>query len=42
MLKNNFDWEPSVALKVGLEKTYRWIFDQINSKENSQKFTRSY
>ena len=42
MLKSQFDWEPSVSLKDGLEKTYKWIFDQLKSKENSQKFTRSY
>ena len=41
-LKNQLNWEPSVSLKDGLEKTYKWIFDQIKSKENSQKFTRSY
>ena len=42
MLKSQFDWEPSVSLKDGLEKTYKWIFDQLKSQENSQKFTRSY
>ena len=42
MLKSQFAWEPSVSLKDGLEKTYKWIFDQLKSQENSQKFTRSY
>ena len=41
-LKNQLNWEPSVSLKDGLEKTYNWIYNQIKSKENSQKFTRSY
>ena len=41
-LKNQLNWTPSISLKTGLEKTYKWIFDQILSKENSQKFTRSY
>ncbi len=41
-LKNQLNWVPSVSLKDGLEKTYNWIYDQIKSKENSQKFTRSY
>jgi nucleoside-diphosphate-sugar epimerase len=41
-LKNQLNWVPSISLKSGLEKTYKWIFDQIISKENSQKFTRSY
>ena len=35
-------FDKSISLKTGLEKTYKWIFDQILSKENSQKFTRSY
>jgi len=25
-------WEPSVSLKNGLEKTYRWIYDDITAK----------
>ena len=41
-LKNQLNWVPSVSLKDGLEKTYKWIYNQIKSKENSQKFTRSY
>ncbi len=41
-LKNQLNWVPSISLKSGLKKTYKWIFDQIISKENSQKFTRSY
>ena len=41
-IKKEFNWEPSISLKLGLEKTYNWIFDQIKSKENSQKFTRNY
>jgi GDP-D-mannose 3', 5'-epimerase len=24
-------WEPSIPLKAGLEKTYRWIYDEITS-----------
>jgi len=25
-------WEPSISLKSGLEKTYRWIYDDITAK----------
>jgi GDP-D-mannose 3',5'-epimerase len=28
-IKEIMNWEPSVALRDGLEKTYRWIYDQI-------------
>ncbi len=24
-------WEPSIALRTGMEHTYRWIYDQMNS-----------
>ena len=24
-----FDWEPSTRLRDGLERTYRWIYDQM-------------
>ena len=26
-----YGWEPSISLRDGLEKTYRWIYDQITS-----------
>jgi hypothetical protein len=25
-------WEPDTRLAIGLEKTYRWIYDQIASQ----------
>jgi hypothetical protein len=24
-----YGWEPSITLLDGLEKTYRWVFDQV-------------
>ena len=38
---NDFKWEPTTTLMQGLEKTYKWIYNQILSSENTQKFTRS-
>ena len=35
-------WSPSTDLKSGLVKTYAWIYDQIKSGENTQRFTKSY
>ena len=29
LIKQVFDWEPSTRLRDGLERTYRWIYDQI-------------
>jgi nucleoside-diphosphate-sugar epimerase len=31
LVKKVLGWEPSIPLQVGLEKTYRWIYDQITS-----------
>ena len=38
----DFNWSPSTGLKKGLEKTYKWIFDQIKSGDNTNRFTKSY
>ena len=29
LIRSIFDWEPSTRLRDGLERTYRWIFDQM-------------
>lgn len=29
MIRELMDWEPSVTLREGMEKTYRWIYDQM-------------
>jgi nucleoside-diphosphate-sugar epimerase len=31
-----FNWEPSTRLRDGLEKTYRWIHDQMTQKSSIQ------
>ena len=41
-INNNFNWKPSIKLYDGLKITYQWIYNQIVSGENSQKFTRGY
>jgi GDP-D-mannose 3',5'-epimerase len=33
-------WKPNYSLREGLEKTYKWIYDQMLSGSNIQKFTR--
>ena len=33
LIKELLDWEPSIPLAVGMEKTYRWIYDQMTSTE---------
>jgi nucleoside-diphosphate-sugar epimerase len=29
LIQNVFNWQPSTSLRVGMELTYRWIYDQI-------------
>jgi GDP-D-mannose 3', 5'-epimerase len=35
MILERLGWEPSITLRDGLEKTYRWIYDQIAALEGS-------
>ena len=37
----DLNWSPNLSLKEGLKLTYSWISSEINSGENSKKFTRS-
>ena len=32
LIKKLLNWEPSISLRVGLEKTYRWIHDQMKAE----------
>ena len=38
----DLNWSPSTNLKTGLSITYAWIYEQITSGENTQKFIKSY
>lgn len=38
----DFQWSPNIKLYNGLKTTYKWIYDQITSGENTKKFTNSY
>jgi GDP-D-mannose 3', 5'-epimerase len=29
LIKERLRWAPAISLEVGLEQTYRWIYDQI-------------
>jgi nucleoside-diphosphate-sugar epimerase len=33
LIQQHLRWEPSTSLRVGLEKTYRWIYDQYLARE---------
>jgi len=36
LIKKYFGWEPCTRLKVGLEKTYAWIYDEIKRNARSR------
>ena len=42
LIRERIQWDTNIKLKTGLEKTYKWIFDQINSGINHKKFTNKY
>jgi GDP-D-mannose 3',5'-epimerase len=35
LIREIYDWEPSISLADGLEKTYQWIFDQLSGGERT-------
>jgi nucleoside-diphosphate-sugar epimerase len=39
-IMKEIDWAPSISLRSGIEKTYKWIFDTIVSGENTKKFSK--
>lgn len=42
LLKETLKWKFEVNLKVGLEKTYKWIESEISKKLNNNKFAIKY
>jgi GDP-D-mannose 3',5'-epimerase len=34
LIKKYLNWEPSIPLRTGLEKTYAWIYDQYASRQD--------
>jgi len=41
-IKEKIGWDTKITLKEGLKKTYEWIYKEITSKPNNNKFTKSY
>ena len=35
-IREYLHWEPNIALRIGLEKTYRWIYDQYMAREGGR------
>jgi len=40
-IEKDLKWSPSMSLKEGLNSTYKWIYEQLKSGENTQKFVKS-
>jgi GDP-D-mannose 3',5'-epimerase len=36
LIEESLGWQPTIELKVGLEKTYRWIYDQMANGGDSR------
>ena len=36
LIKKYLGWEPSTPLRVGMEKTYRWIYDRFTARERGE------
>jgi nucleoside-diphosphate-sugar epimerase len=36
LIKKYLGWEPNTSLRTGMEKTYRWIYDQYVARERGQ------
>jgi GDP-D-mannose 3', 5'-epimerase len=36
LIQKLLHWEPNTSLRAGLEKTYRWIYDQYMARENAR------
>jgi len=41
LVNSKLNWSPSFTLKLGLEKTYKWILGEVMSGSNINKFSRS-
>ena len=41
LVREKLNWDIEFKLKDGLEKTYKWIYDEITSGKNNDKFTTS-
>jgi hypothetical protein len=36
LIRKHLHWEPDTPLRLGLEKTYRWIYDQYRARERGE------
>jgi len=42
MIRKKLNWEPKIALRAGLEKTYAWIYDQMKSGASEDRIVNRF
>lgn len=42
LIREVLDWAPSIKLVDGMEKTYRWIYDQVKARAEGRVFVAAY
>ena len=42
LIKKTIGWDSNITLKEGLKETYNWIYTQMTSGSNNNKFSRKY
>jgi GDP-D-mannose 3',5'-epimerase len=42
LIKKSLNWAPSISLREGMEKTYRWIYDQAKARAEGRPFIAAY
>ena len=42
LIKKTIGWDSKITLKEGLKETYNWIYTQMTSGLNNNKFSRKY
>ena len=38
LIKAKLGWAPNIPLRVGMEKTYRWIYDQAKARQEGRPY----
>ncbi len=42
LIRKRLGWAPSIRLRDGMERTYRWIFDQVKARAEGRAFVAAY
>jgi dTDP-D-glucose 4,6-dehydratase len=37
MIRKQLGWQPSIRLRDGMEKTYRWIYDEMRGSADARR-----